>query len=182
VVDCQHVPASSADESRRYLGDTSETDSTDETSGAPIGRSNTASLERLSDIYSLEEMQYMCTEFDSYRGVTVEHINKLTVNVYMDMFEEQQCEHLAFDAGRLVAHADSILQDEFNGFSIAEDGTDAVCPGDIHSIRVGSDYYPAYPDEESEECFPMCASDVCRAKMKVFAPSGDFVAVVVAPD
>ena len=49
---------------------------------------------------------------------------------------------------------------------------------------MGSNYYPAYPDKESEECFPIGTSDMCihRAKMKVFTPSGDFVTVVVAPD
>ena len=65
------VSASSADESGGYLGYMSETESTDETSGAPVEVSNTGPLELLSDIYSLEEMQYLCTEFDSDRGVTV---------------------------------------------------------------------------------------------------------------
>ena len=48
--------------------------------------------------------------------------------------------------------------------------------------RVGEYYYPAYLDVESEECFQIGASDVCRAKMKLFTPSGSFVTVVVAPD
>ena len=148
-------------DSAEYNGSYQVTGSTDETSCAPIGRSDTASLEKLSDIYSFEEMQYMCTEFDSDRQVTVEHIKTLTVKEYADMFmeykDEQQCKHLGFDTGGLIAHADSILQDEFNGFSTAEDGTDAVCPGDIHCKRVGEYYYPAYLDMESEECFPIGA-------------------------
>ena len=124
----------------------SETESKDEASSAPIEVSNTGPLELLTDTYSLEEMQYLCTEFDSDRGVTIDHIKTLKVNQYMDMVVEQQfgqpnkkdkqytpeSEHLAFDAGRLLADADSILQDEFNGFSTVEDGTDAVCPGGIH--------------------------------------------------
>ena len=61
------VPASSADESRGYLGCASETENTDDTSGAPIEISNTAPMELLPDIYPLKEMQYLCTEFDSDR-------------------------------------------------------------------------------------------------------------------
>jgi hypothetical protein len=67
----------------------------------------------LSDIYSFEEMQYMCTEIDSDRQVTVEHVKTLTVKEYVDMFmehkEEQQCKHLGCDTGRPMAHADSYL-------------------------------------------------------------------------
>lgn len=63
-----------------------------------------------------------------------------------------------------------------------DDGTDAVCAGNIRCIRMGSNYYSAYPDKESEECFQIGGSDVCRAKMQVVTPSGDFVMAIVAPD
>ena len=55
----------------------------------------------------------------------------------MEYKDEQQCKYLGFDTGGLMAHADSILQDEFNGVSTAEDGTHVVCPGDIHSLQKG---------------------------------------------
>lgn len=89
---------------------------------------------------------------------------------------------MVFETGGLLAQADSILQDELNGYTSVGDYTDAVCAGDIHCIRVGSKYYPAYPDEESEECFPIRASDVYRANMQVFTPAGDFFTAIVAPD
>ena len=65
-------------DSAEYNGSYQVTGSTGETSGAPIERSDTASLGKLSERYSFGEMQYMCTEFDSDRQVTVEHIKTLT--------------------------------------------------------------------------------------------------------
>ena len=62
----------------------------------------------------------------------MDHIKTLTIDQYMEMVVEQQfgqsnkkekqyapeSGHLAFDAGGLLAHLDSILQDGFNALHL----------------------------------------------------------------